>query len=134
LDAHRAVGTAWITALHPDDRDPVLDAWMAAAAAGSVFRAEYRFLRPDDSIVWVLGKVRRRYDALGRASGFVGAMIDISEHKRTEDELERSRTEIEQRVAERTATLVQANRQLSREVAVRDRMQQALGRRRRLDQ
>jgi hypothetical protein len=58
----------------------------------------------------------------------------VTERKRVEAELERSRAEIEQRVADRTATLARANERLAREVAVRDRVELALARRRTLDQ
>jgi PAS domain S-box-containing protein len=128
------IGSAWITALHPDDRSRVVDRWMAAAAAGEVFRAEYRFLRPDGSVRWVAGEVRPRKDACGRKAGFVGTITDVTERKRVEAELERSRAEIEQRVADRTATLERANERLAREVAVRDRVELALARRRTLAQ
>jgi len=51
---------------------------------------------------------------------------DISERKRMEEALQRARDNLEIRVAERTAELIQANEQLSRQIEERRRAEEAL--------
>ncbi|KAB2925550.1 MAG: PAS domain S-box protein, partial [Candidatus Contendobacter sp.] len=52
------------------------------------------------------------YDPDGQLSGIVGIAVDITERKRAEEELQRHREHLEERVAERTADLRQAMAQL----------------------
>src|SRR3712207_4385658 len=46
---------AWLEALHPDDREWVAREWSAAFEQDREFEAEYRFLHPDGTVVWVVG-------------------------------------------------------------------------------
>jgi PAS domain S-box-containing protein len=58
---------------------------------------------------------------------FIWSVVeDITEHKRSEEALRRTRDELETRVQERTAELVITNRELSREVAERRRAEREL--------
>jgi hypothetical protein len=50
----------------------------------------------------------------GSVTGGVSVMVDITERRRLEDALRRSRDELEQRVAERTRELEEANEELAR--------------------
>ncbi len=43
----------WVKLIHPDDRDRVLEENRRTERTGERFEIEYRFLRPDGSIVWV---------------------------------------------------------------------------------
>jgi diguanylate cyclase (GGDEF)-like protein/PAS domain S-box-containing protein len=52
LTFEQALGSNWSTAIYPRDRERVLADWHAAAHDGEPFRSEFRFLRPNDSIVW----------------------------------------------------------------------------------
>ncbi len=65
-------------------------------------------------------------DLEGRVAGLVGVMVDITDRKRTEHELERYRDHLEDLVKERTAELARANEQLTREVEERRRAEEAL--------
>ncbi len=56
----------------------------------------------------------------------VGIVRDITERRRSEDELHRARIELEERVVERTTELSQANERLVLEVAERRRAQEQL--------
>ncbi|HUG97883.1 MAG TPA: diguanylate cyclase [Gammaproteobacteria bacterium] len=53
LARDRALGTAWSSALHPEDRERVLAEWRDAAQSKATFRTEARFRRPDGSVAWV---------------------------------------------------------------------------------
>lgn len=45
--------TIWPRAMHPGDRDRVLAAWATSIRTGRPFEIEYRFLKPDGTVVWV---------------------------------------------------------------------------------
>lgn len=65
-------------------------------------------------------------DLEGRVAGLVGVILDITERKRTEQELERYRDHLEDLVEERTTELARTNEQLKREVEERRRAEEAL--------
>ena len=76
-----ALEQAWREALHPDDRPRVFAEWEAACQLQQPYRTECRFLRPDGSVVWVLGQVTLEFSEDGAAIGYVGTVTDISEQQ-----------------------------------------------------
>lgn len=75
---------------HPDDlRADIEQAERLLAEELSAYRMEKRYLRPDCSIVWVMLSVSLVRDAAGEPLHFVSQVEDITERKRTQDELER---------------------------------------------
>ncbi len=82
----------------------------------------------------VLDGVEYYYDAVyepskdseGHIVGVLGYVRDITERKRTDEELRKARDELERRVKERTAELAEANEELRLEIAQRQRAQEAL--------
>jgi adenylate cyclase len=76
----------WSTRLHPDDRTAVLAATMRSETTGEPFSMEYRYLRKDGHIVWVLDEavlLSRGRD--GRPELFQGVMIDVTARKQAEE-------------------------------------------------
>ncbi len=98
--------------IHPDDRKMVRKALTRALRQDVPFEAEHRAVHPDGKVIdaAVRGKLAR--DGQGRPVRFDGLVWDITGHKRMENELRRSRDELEQRVRERTADLESANEKL----------------------
>ncbi|MBB5695782.1 PAS domain-containing protein [Muricoccus pecuniae] len=77
-------GEWWLAQIHPEDREAVNQSIHAVIdGTGAIWTGEYRFRRADGSYAEVLdrGSVIRGPD--GRATRMIGAMLDISERKRT---------------------------------------------------
>ncbi|OKH37628.1 hypothetical protein NIES2119_13060 [[Phormidium ambiguum] IAM M-71] len=66
------------------------------------------------------------YNERGEITGVIGVSIDISDRVLAEEELKRTKAELEVRVAQRTAELIQANRQLQHELNQRQQAEIAL--------
>ncbi len=88
IPEERAAGDGWLAAIHPDDRNRVMSAWERVRTAGGVGEQEYRFLRPDGGIVWVLGRTVALRDAAGGLDGYIGIVTDVTALKRAQAEAE----------------------------------------------
>jgi diguanylate cyclase (GGDEF)-like protein/PAS domain S-box-containing protein len=80
---------------HPDDRDADIEqgtrAWMGEFDSYGI---EKRLVRPDGGEVWVHQEVTFARDEEGTLVHLIGQVIDISDRKRVELELARSRQEV----------------------------------------
>ena len=92
LEPETAAGEGWVQGLYLDDRSKVSAEWYQSALENRPFQLEYRFQRPDGTVVWVYGQSAAEQDVNGQIIGYVGTVIDISAHKQAE---------IERRQAER---------------------------------
>ncbi len=84
LTADEAMGTGWLNAIHPDDKDRVLNKWYSHDFEKVNFKSEYRLQRLNGFITWVIGQARAEYNHAGEMIGFVGSITDISEIKLAE--------------------------------------------------
>lgn len=89
LTTTQAATDGWLSAVHPDEMDQVTRNWQLAVAAGQVFRAECRFRRPRGVTTWVFVQAEPAYDLQQQLSGYIGSVTDISDRKRTEEEIRR---------------------------------------------
>ncbi len=111
----------------PDDRPVVASALTRLAAGAGTQRARYRVLRKDGSAIWVESTARAiRTPETGEISEFQFSVRDITDAKRTEDEVVRHRDHLEELVAERTASLLQTNAALEELVAANRRHEREL--------
>ena len=80
--------------VHPDDRERVFrEASRVRRGAGS-FAEEYRYLRPDGTVVWVQDEMHLVRDEQGEPLYVQGFVRDITERKLTEAERDRLRDEL----------------------------------------
>ncbi|MBD0302465.1 MAG: PAS domain S-box protein, partial [Tolypothrix sp. T3-bin4] len=91
-----ALGSGWISALHPEDRDRVFTVWMEAAANQTLYQCEHRFLRADGTDIWVICQALPELDDNKKIKGFIGTITDITDRKVAEvalrESAERERT------------------------------------------
>ena len=73
--------------VHPDDRQVVRLAFIAALKAQKAFNHDYRVLLPNGAIKHFHGQSQTQYGADGQAIYMIGSAQDITERKRMEDEV-----------------------------------------------
>lgn len=91
--------------IHPDDQARVLAAFAHSYESGEPLRCEYRLLTRDGEPRWFLDEARVVHDAAGTPLCLQGILIDITEKKQREAELEYHHRHLEELVAERTAQI-----------------------------
>lgn len=81
----------WTSCIHPEDRE-VAERSFRSALAGTqeTWREEYRFLRADGSIAFVLERARILRDANGKALRAIGGMADITQRRAAMEAMRRS--------------------------------------------
>lgn len=84
----RAVQDAVETFVHPEDRQRVAAEVGRIIAEGGEVDIEYRILRVDDGAErWISAKGKASCDEAGRPADMIGAVVDITERRRFEEEL-----------------------------------------------
>jgi PAS domain S-box-containing protein len=117
----------WRSLLHPDDLRPAVLAWRRSLTTGEPYEAEYRLRRSDGTWRWCLSRALPMRDTKGRAiQRWFGTCTDIQDLVDTREALASSREGLEQRIAERTADLSQALRDLQTQVLDREQAEAAL--------
>jgi diguanylate cyclase (GGDEF)-like protein/PAS domain S-box-containing protein len=80
---------AWTDHIHPDERERVVRHIHSAIECGEEqWIDEYRFLRKDGSVAFVLDRGYIMRDADGRATRMIGAMVDLTERHQTRRRIE----------------------------------------------
>jgi PAS domain S-box-containing protein len=81
---------AYLSDVHPDDRELVIQTISQAREHGTELSMEYRIIWPDGSIHWVQGTGRAFQDASGRTARMTGTCQDITKRKEAEEALRQS--------------------------------------------
>jgi two-component system, chemotaxis family, CheB/CheR fusion protein len=105
-------GWGWSKALHPDDLEHTAQTWRKTIKAKSTYEVEYRLRRHDGIYRYFMARGIPVFMENGSIQEWVGTCIDITERKQMEEELRKSRNELEIRVQERTVELSNAYRKL----------------------
>ncbi len=87
LSAQQAAGLGWVEAIHPDDRERLIEYWRSCLGTGAPGDAEARMRRFDGAYRWFLFRVNPVRDAEGKISRWFGINIDIEDRKRSEEAL-----------------------------------------------
>jgi PAS domain S-box-containing protein len=95
LTEAQALGDGWLAAVYPGDRESLLRGWQETIRLKKPSFADYRFLRPDGTVAWVMGQATPELNSEGRIVGYIGTITDISERKRSEEVITSSLAEKE---------------------------------------
>ena len=126
------------TITHPDDVDITKSRFGKMVQRRQSVEMEKRYIRKDRSLIWVNVCDTPVLDAAGKPLSAVAVAIDVTQRKKAEAALQKSKERLEKLVQQRTTALRVANTELKNEIerrkgleeeilAISDREQQRLG-------
>jgi PAS domain S-box-containing protein len=120
LRGHELELSDWARALHPADRNRVIESWSHAAKSRSPWAEVYRFMHADGRTVWVSGRALPIHSG-SELLGFVRTLEDITELKTVEENLRDANQrlqmhadQLENEVQERTVEVREALAELDK--------------------
>jgi two-component system, LuxR family, sensor kinase FixL len=84
----------FLSRVHPEDRNTVDEAIERARPESQTFEIEYRLLRPDGDIRWLISRGRYGHDDRGGVRELIGVAIDITAQVKADLELRLQREEM----------------------------------------
>lgn len=81
--------------IHPDDSALLHDVFMKALQDSTVYELEHRIVRPDGSVRWVYDRAHPYFDDQGNLLRYVGATLDVTERKQSEETLRQERAKLD---------------------------------------
>jgi formate hydrogenlyase transcriptional activator len=94
LSPEESQGSGWQTAIHPEDRAPLLEKWQGLLASGEPGEMEARLRRYDGVFRWFLMRVEPLRDETGKIVKWYGTCTDIETLKETEARLREDEREL----------------------------------------
>ncbi len=88
--AEAALGWDWVTLVHPEDRDRAMEIWRESLATGEPRENELRFRQANGDYRWFLARSAALRDDKGDIVKWYGALMDIENLKRAEEQLRNS--------------------------------------------
>ncbi|SEA42198.1 PAS domain S-box-containing protein [Flavobacterium gillisiae] len=85
LSYQKALGNGWLDAVHEEDRKAILYRWENATGKNEKTLSEYRFVKPDGTIAWVMGQAIPEKNSNNEIIGYIGTVTDITERKQAEE-------------------------------------------------
>lgn len=85
LSSEQAMGSGWLSAVHEEDREQLIEQWNQAIKFNIAFMFEYRFVR-EEEVRWVLGQAIAEASDDGEILGYVGTVTDLTDRKKAEEE------------------------------------------------
>ncbi|MCZ6835312.1 MAG: PAS domain S-box protein [Planctomycetota bacterium] len=117
--------TFWNNHIHPDDLDRVIEG-LTALNEGKRFVLEYRFLHQDGTYRWLYDELNTIFDDEGTPIEIMGFVLDITDRKNFEIDLQRATRGLEHRVDERNRELSIAHEALRTESSHRTKAEAGL--------
>jgi PAS domain S-box-containing protein len=134
------LGDGWTANIHPEDIARYRNTYRSSFERREPFRMGFRLRRHDGEWRHIDDTGVPHYAADGTFIGYIGSAVDVTDARRWEAALRRSREELlrlnetlELRVAERTKDLAAANRQLLTQIEEREEVESTLRQMQRLD-
>ncbi len=85
----------YLHGVHPEDRALIARSIKHCITHGTEYAEEYRLLQTNGEVRWVFARGRCYKDHHGRPMRFLGAALDLTERKHTEQALRQSQTELQ---------------------------------------
>jgi diguanylate cyclase (GGDEF)-like protein/PAS domain S-box-containing protein len=82
--------SAWIQFVHPDDLERISPIFWNARKTRNEYQVEYRIIRSDGSIRWVLGSGAPRFSDSGEFEGYNGTLLDVTDRHEVLERLAKS--------------------------------------------
>ena len=139
----KSLGSSFLSYLHPEDREKVLQALEPLRRGEAVQGLEVRYMTEKGESRWGEVLAQPTLDAAGERVGASGTLADITERKRAQAALEGLNRRLKERVEARTRELNELNEQLRHDAfhdaltglpnrsLFMDRLEQAIGRKQR---
>lgn len=89
LSFNEAIGYGWLDAVYYEDKENLKSNWDRLTPLQKTSVAEYRFLKKDGTIIWVMGNAVPEWNK-GKVVGYIGTVTDISERKHAEQLIKES--------------------------------------------
>ena len=89
-DATPTSGQQVLARVHPEDLERLMAAVVRLCPDMPCLETSFRVTRPDDTVIWAEMSSRAHFDEHGKVLRIVGMIADITERKRTEQELRES--------------------------------------------
>jgi PAS domain S-box-containing protein len=80
-------GFGWLNAVHPSDKDNVVERWQTAMRTRSAHHAEFRIKKRDGTYGYVRVQGAPVRDAHDNVRGWIGTLQDIDDQKKTQEAL-----------------------------------------------
>jgi PAS domain S-box-containing protein len=117
-------GNGWIEGVHPEDSASCIEEYLRAFHSREPFTLEYRLRRHDREYRWIIDNGRAYHDLSGRFAGYIGACFDVTERKRAEKQLLRSKEQLRALTGRLQTVREDESERISREI--HDELGQAL--------
>jgi PAS domain S-box-containing protein len=87
MTATEALGSGWTAAIHPADRERIVEDWQDCLVSGRQLETEARLRRYDGAYRWFLFLANPLRDAAGSITKWYGSNLDIEDRKHREQTL-----------------------------------------------
>lgn len=84
----------FLEAIYPADRQRIDEATKSALRTGEEYSTEMRAVWPDGSMHWIASRGQAYFNKAGQAIRMSGAGMDVTQFKKTEEDLRRTRAEV----------------------------------------
>jgi PAS domain S-box-containing protein len=85
----------WVEALHPDDRERVVDALIQHVSGEASYDTDYRIRRKDGNYAYWNSRGKLILDSSGKKTSWIGVIADITHRKQAEDSLRKLNESLE---------------------------------------